>query len=244
MKRRRCCGWTPPPRLAKEEHRVALGIVGREELRTYIQGENRRPAASWLHGPFRRGKCRQPLPSSKRLLCPQVEWRDFPYAVAEAMASRLPVVTSDIPSLSWAHRNPRRDVLSIRRQRANLPDALPEVLGWTHEQRARIVDVAQEFVRSRYGVRQWADQIMQQYRKLLGTSENARAHEGRKPCMKRSRMPKINAIRALVLATMNGGISFNENVSSSSRTRTLTARRQLVLLSPAAAVRGDFGHRD
>ena len=163
-------------RLAEEGKKVVLAAIGTQSMLDFIRervGEN--------------------IPTWLRTLAPAENVADlyqiadvflsasrnegFPYSVTEAMACGVPTVLSDIPAVAWAKQVPGT-IFFPAGDSAKLADALREVLKWTRGQREEIVAVAQEFVRTHYDVRQWAEQIVQYYRELLGTTETIPTDDG------------------------------------------------------------------
>jgi glycosyltransferase involved in cell wall biosynthesis len=152
--------------LARADEHVVLGMVGREPLQTYVGGRTGGQIPSWLRV-FPPMENVADLYQVAGLFLSASRTEGFSYAVAEAMAVRLPVVSSDIPALAWAHRSPGVLFFPNGDSKAAAA-ALRKALDWSDAERKEHTDANERFVRMEYGLDRWADCIVRQYREILG----------------------------------------------------------------------------
>ena len=98
----------------------------------------------------------------------------FSYSVAEAMAAKLPVVSSKIPGLDWAG-NVAGVVFFESCNENSLLQAMGKVLEWTETERAAKTVANKKFIVENYSVEKWAEKILKVYEAVL--KEN---HKGSK----------------------------------------------------------------
>jgi len=89
----------------------------------------------------------------------------FPYAVTEAIASGIPVVSSDIGALAWAKRIPSVAFFPLDRPEL-LAAAVRTITSWTEEERKARVSKGQRFVCENYSLEAWARRMAAAYRSL------------------------------------------------------------------------------
>jgi glycosyltransferase involved in cell wall biosynthesis len=152
--------------LAKADEHVVLGIVGREPLRTYVHDRTGGQIPSWLRI-FPPMENVADLYQVASLFLSASRTEGFPYAVTEAMAVRIPVIASDIPALAWAHRSDGVLFFPNGDSKA-LATALGIALDWSEAERKEHADANERLVRTEYGLDQWAERIMRQYKDILG----------------------------------------------------------------------------
>lgn len=136
---------------------VILGVVGTSALKEFVSNRTAGAIPSWL-----------------RILPPieDVAWyyqaasvfvsasrsEGFPYSIGEAMVNRLPVVLSDLPGVTWAHKTPGAIFFPPGDCEA-MAAAIREVLDWTAEERVQRAMSNEHLVRTQYAVAAWATQI-------------------------------------------------------------------------------------
>ena len=90
----------------------------------------------------------------------------FPYSIVEAMASKLPVVSSDIPGAAWARGVPG-EVFFPPGDADALSKAISQMLSWTDDERSANSNANCSFVTERYSLNQWAENVLSYYTDLL-----------------------------------------------------------------------------
>jgi len=86
----------------------------------------------------------------------------FSYAVAEALAFGLPVVTSRIRGLEWAEQMPAA-VGFVSEDAHGLAQALRDVLEWPMEERRARADTSRQRVVASYALEAWAERMIDAY---------------------------------------------------------------------------------
>jgi glycosyltransferase involved in cell wall biosynthesis len=90
----------------------------------------------------------------------------FPYSVAEAMAAKLPIVSSNIPGLDWAGNV--EGVVFFENCNANsLLQAMEKVLEWPETERAAKTVASNKFIVENYSVEKWSENIIEVYKTIL-----------------------------------------------------------------------------
>lgn len=147
-------------RLSKEGYNFRLLLNGNEqtwsELHAYFEDE----IPMWL-------SCGNPVPDVNALFAIssvfiQASRREtFSYAVCEAAYAGLPVISSDIPGLEWAH-----DLPSVKFfENENVEQLYLLMKNYLDGQRYCNYEVerSQELIRTHYSLNIWASKIMEQY---------------------------------------------------------------------------------
>lgn len=157
--------------LVKERDRVVLGIVGRNDLRAFVQERVGVQLPSWLRvtGPTENVAN---LYHATTIFLSASRSEGLPYSVCEAMANRLPVILSDIPSVSWAHRS-KGTLFFPSGDSAALAAAIREVLGWNIEQQELHVIANEDLIKTEFAVSVWVDRILRLYVEILGQNKRA-----------------------------------------------------------------------
>jgi len=91
----------------------------------------------------------------------------FPYSVAEAMAAKLPIVSSNIPALNWA-RNVEGVAFFESGNENSLFQAMKKVLEWSSAERNHRTTANNKFVSENYSLEKWSKNIIEIYQMILG----------------------------------------------------------------------------
>jgi len=91
--------------LVREGLDIRLILVGGEQLEEFVRNWTPKSYPTWLHVVQPR-ECVGDFYSTADVFFAGSRWEGFPYSVGEAMACGLPVVTSNIPGLTWARSCP------------------------------------------------------------------------------------------------------------------------------------------
>jgi glycosyltransferase involved in cell wall biosynthesis len=94
----------------------------------------------------------------------------FPYGLAEAIATGLPVVRSDIWGTAYAADLPATVTFRLE-DPDDLAHAVQEVLNWSPQERATRARAAADIVRARFGVESWARSVVAWYERILAGSQ-------------------------------------------------------------------------
>ncbi len=93
----------------------------------------------------------------------------LPYAVGEAMAAGLPVITSDLAQVVAVYGRAGAGVLPFRSGDArDLAPALRRLLAMPGEERARLGRANAAYVRENLSLQHWSEEMLGVYRSLLG----------------------------------------------------------------------------
>jgi glycosyltransferase involved in cell wall biosynthesis len=144
---------------------IVLLLIGTDTMRQYVHDWNRgnRPAWQYLAAPRERVS---EFFSASDAFVSASRSEGFPYSIVEAMASKLPVVSSNIPGAAWAQEAPGV-VFFDPGNVEELAKAITQVLSWTEEERRLNSNANCDFVTERYSVQQWAENILSYYKELL-----------------------------------------------------------------------------
>lgn len=94
----------------------------------------------------------------------------LPYAVGEAMAAELPVITSDLAQVVGVYGRAGAGVIPFRTGDAHdLAAAMRRVMGWSREDRARQGQSNGRFIRENLSLRKWSEDMIAVYRSVLGS---------------------------------------------------------------------------
>jgi glycosyltransferase involved in cell wall biosynthesis len=91
-------------------------------------------------------------------------WEGFAYAVAEAMAAGLPVITTDVPGLRWAAAS--SGVMLVPLEPSNLASAMAAMIHST--QRPAYAQANRQLISQSYSVDRWASGVTRIYTGLVG----------------------------------------------------------------------------
>ncbi len=92
-------------------------------------------------------------------------WEGFAYAVAEAMAAGLPVITTDVPGLRWAAAS--SGVMLVPLEPASLASAMVAMIHST--QRPAHAQANRQLISQSYSVDGWANAVTRIYIELMGS---------------------------------------------------------------------------
>ena len=141
--------------LAPADASIVLGIVGREKLRDFVRESLGGQQPPWL-------RVIEPIENVADLYLVANAFvsasrsEGLPYAVVEAMANGLPVILSDIPGVSWAHRSAGA-VFFESGNSAALASSVRSVLDWGPDERERHSSDNRRLVTTEFNVDVWAD---------------------------------------------------------------------------------------
>lgn len=170
-------GWEPPRKgvdtaldavaeLIAESRRIVLVVVGGEELLQYVRDRFGVQPPSWLRVIPPAENVASLYQAATTFLSPSRS-EGLPYSVCEAMANRIPVILSDIPSVSWAHRSPGA-LFFTPGDSQGLAAAMREVLAWNNDDRELRSNANEHLVKTEFDATVWADRILEVYREILG----------------------------------------------------------------------------
>jgi glycosyltransferase involved in cell wall biosynthesis len=92
-------------------------------------------------------------------------WEGCPYAVGEAMANGLPVISSNLASLQWS-RNGKGVVFFDSLNVANLKIAIADVIHWGPDALESCSQKNKEFINKNYSINQWVDKMISEYSEI------------------------------------------------------------------------------
>ena len=152
--------------LVMQHKEVALFLVGTEIMEQYV--------ANWTRGVYREwlvlAKPREKVADFYKISSVFVSAsrsEGFPYSVAEAMAARLPIVSSNIPGLDWA-KNVEGVVFFESGNEIALAHAMEKVLAWSEAERVSKTSANNKFIIENYSMGKWAKNIVEVYKTILG----------------------------------------------------------------------------
>jgi glycosyltransferase involved in cell wall biosynthesis len=145
---------------------VVLVLVGGGNLESYVADRLRRSTPPWLRVLAPRESVAD-LYAAADLFLSASRAEGFPYAVGEALANGLPVVTSDIAGVEWA----RALDAAVFFPSGAAPAAavsMAHALDRPAERRAVAAVEARRFAAARLSLGGWAERVMALYRTVLG----------------------------------------------------------------------------
>ncbi len=151
--------------LTREDPSVVLGIVGREKLQGFVLGRIGEQRPSWLRviGPIENVA---DLYLAANVFVSASRSEGFSFAAVEAMANGLPVILSDIPGVSWAHRS-EGAVFFESGNSAALASSIRRVLDWSPSERETHSSDNRRLVSAEFNVDVWADRVVEHYMEIL-----------------------------------------------------------------------------
>ncbi|PWU14790.1 MAG: hypothetical protein C5B50_16510 [Verrucomicrobia bacterium] len=147
---------------------IALVIVGQEKMRRYVRERLGNAQPAWLRLAEPREAVADYYNAVEFFLSPSRS-EGLPFAVLEALANRLPVISSDIPGMEWARGLeavrlcPSGDAASLARQMRQLLVEPAEALE-APALRAR------DYVREHHSTEVWAREMLRVYSSLINDS--------------------------------------------------------------------------
>jgi glycosyltransferase involved in cell wall biosynthesis len=151
--------------LVREGIPVILSIGGTENLEHYVRGRMGNTSPPWLHLLRPTENVADLYRASAMFLSPSRS-EGLPFSVCEAMANGIPVVLSDIPSVSFAHATPGAVYFPCGDSRA-LAKAIQKVLRWSPAERELYGRENEDLIRRDFDVRIWSERVTRVYREIL-----------------------------------------------------------------------------
>ena len=152
--------------LVKQYKNVVLFLVGTDIMEQYV--------ANWTRGVYREwlvlAKPREKVADfyqASNVFVSASRSEGFSYSVAEAMAARLPIVSSNISGLDWA-KNVEGVVFFENGNESALAHAMEKVLAWSEAERASKTSANNKFIMENYSIGKWAKNIVEVYKTILG----------------------------------------------------------------------------
>jgi glycosyltransferase involved in cell wall biosynthesis len=142
---------------------IQLLLVGTERLQRYIAEFYGASIPSWLKIlPFTEHIANYFQVADVFVTASRAE--GFSYAVGEAMYYGLPVISSDIRGLEWAHSSPGV-VFFPNQDVKGLINAITNVTTWPYHKKNKLIFYNKELIRNQYSVNIWG-------KKIVGIYEN------------------------------------------------------------------------
>jgi len=172
-------GWEPITKGIDILFKAAEGLYGQEDFIVLIIGENKlRNFVTNQYGGI--------IPSWLRISEPREDVAEFygatdifistsrsegfSYAVGEAMANGLPVISSNIAALNWAH-NAQGVILYDTYDTYELGQKIKEVINWSPQKIQSIAESNHEFISTKFSLNSWTLNIYNIYEKILKDSK-------------------------------------------------------------------------
>ena len=150
---------------ARNPSDIVLLMIGTDTMRQYVHDWNRGNQPFWQYLAEPRERVAEFFAASDAFISASRS-EGFPYSIVEAMASKLPVVSSDIPGAAWARGVP--GVVFFPPGDADaLSKAISQMLSWTDDERSANSNANCSFVTERYSLNQWAENVLSYYTDLL-----------------------------------------------------------------------------
>ena len=89
-----------------------------------------------------------------------------PYSICEAMISNLPVVLSDLPGITWAHKSAGARFFSSEDSVA-MANAICEVLNWNAKERAQNTGDNKHLINTELTISTWTNRMIMLYKEIL-----------------------------------------------------------------------------
>jgi glycosyltransferase involved in cell wall biosynthesis len=161
--------------LSREHPGLVLLAIGQEKMRRYIQAQLGDSKPAWLRLAEPREAVADYYNAADFFLSPS-RAEGLPYAVLEALANRLPVISSDIPGLEWARRL-EAVRLCASDDAASLAGQMKKLLHEGDETRATAALGARDYVRARHSTESWAREMTRVYSALLANTWSELSYE-------------------------------------------------------------------
>jgi hypothetical protein len=161
--------------LSQEHPELVLLAIGEEKMRRYIQERLGDSKPAWLRLADPREAVADYYNAADFFLSPSRS-EGLPYAVLEALANRLPVISSDIPGLEWA-RGLEAVRLCVSGGASSLAGEMKKLLNESDEARATAASRARDYVRERHSTESWAREMMRVYSAVIGNTSTEVGYE-------------------------------------------------------------------
>ncbi len=148
-----------------QHENAVLFLVGTEAMKQYVDNWTRGVQREWLVISDPRENVADFYQASDVFVSASRS-EGFSYSVAEAMAAKLPIVSSNIPGLDWAG-NVAGVVFFENCNETSLLQAMGKVLEWTETERAAKTVANKKFIVENYSVEKWAENILKVYKAVL-----------------------------------------------------------------------------
>lgn len=147
------------------EINFTLLIIGGTQLKEFIDNIVGKIWPFWLRIDAPR-ECVADLYKAADIFISASRWEGFPYAVGEAMANGLPVISSNINSLKWARSAPGVVFFDSYDAR-ELFRVIKKIIGWPHQKLDSIAISNREFINTKYSINIWTKNICDIYKEIL-----------------------------------------------------------------------------
>lgn len=147
--------------------KVGLLLIGKEPMLQYVNEWSRGDKPSWLYLAEPRERVAE-LYTVSDVFISASRSEGFPYSVVEAMASRLPVISSDIPGVAWA-KGVHGVVFFPSCDVTDLATRISEVTSWNSEEWNCNVNANYSFVTEKYSLQTWAKNVLEVYDAIMNT---------------------------------------------------------------------------
>jgi len=147
--------------------KVGLLLIGKEPMLQYVNEWSCGDKPSWLYLAEPRERVAE-LYAVSDIFISASRSEGFPYSVVEAMASRLPVISSDIPGVAWA-KGVQGVVFFSSCDATDLATRITEVISWNDVQWNCNVDANCRFVTEKYSLQTWAKNVLAVYDTIMNT---------------------------------------------------------------------------
>jgi len=144
---------------------ATLLVVGRDRLKGFMYDRFGSSLPVWLKIVEPR-ECIADLYNAADIFISSSRWEGFPYSVGEAMASGLPIISSDIPAMEWA-RATEGTIYFESGDTKGLGQAIMHVIDWPSEKWQAASKSNSSFIRENYDANRWSANIFKVYEKLL-----------------------------------------------------------------------------